>query len=55
MTQLYKYVFFVQETMVSHMQSAVNYLSKALFKAEVASTTWIAFPLPTYLKQEEDI
>lgn len=35
MTQLYKYVVFVQETMVSSLQSAVNCLSKALFKAEV--------------------
>lgn len=55
MTQFYRYVLFVQETMVSPLQSAVNCLSKAIFKAEVLSTTWIAFPLPTYLKQEEDI
>jgi len=35
MTQLYKDVIFVQETTVSPMQFAVNYLSKALFKDEV--------------------
>ena len=53
MTQLYKDVIFVQETTVSPMQFAVNYLSKALFKDEVKdevpSTIWIAFPpLPVY-------